>query len=166
MLSPAPYSRPTRRSPRGFRRTPDAAPTRPAASVDRAGRQKISAFTFRKAECVLSLPRRRIRFRCVGHFAFSLSEGQDFFIWIRCNPLKSPDSAKGFQGNPSYFAWIYLVLLGFHLADLAHIPSMAEGIPPGLRPDGEPMRHAADGDRLHRAIVGVEGIDHAVIAAR
>ena len=26
---------------------------------------------------------------------------EEFFIWIRCNPLKSPDSAKGIQGNPS-----------------------------------------------------------------
>jgi hypothetical protein len=36
-----------------------------------------------------------------------------FFIWILCNPLKSPDSAKGIQGNPSFFPWFYLVLLGF-----------------------------------------------------
>jgi hypothetical protein len=27
--------------------------------------------------------------------------------------LKSPESAKGIQGNPSFFARIYLVLLGF-----------------------------------------------------
>ena len=27
--------------------------------------------------------------------------GTDFFIWIRCNPLKSPDSAKEIQGNAS-----------------------------------------------------------------
>jgi hypothetical protein len=25
----------------------------------------------------------------------------NFFIWIRRNPLKTPDSAKGIQGNPS-----------------------------------------------------------------
>jgi hypothetical protein len=37
----------------------------------------------------------------------------DFFIWIRRNPLKSPDSAEGIQGNPSFFAWIPLDLLGF-----------------------------------------------------
>jgi hypothetical protein len=30
-------------------------------------------------------------------------EGKNFFIWIRCNPLKSPDSAKGIQGNASLF---------------------------------------------------------------
>src|SRR3984885_10540455 len=39
--------------------------------------------------------------------------GKDFFIWIRCNPLKSPDLAKGIQGHPSLFPWFYLVLLGF-----------------------------------------------------
>jgi hypothetical protein len=37
--------------------------------------------------------------------------GKNFFIWNRRNPLKSPDSAKGIQGNPSFFAWIYLLLL-------------------------------------------------------
>jgi hypothetical protein len=35
------------------------------------------------------------------------------FIWIRRNPLKSHDSAKEKQGNPSLFAWFYLVLLAF-----------------------------------------------------
>jgi hypothetical protein len=39
-----------------------------------------------------------------------LAKEKKFFIWIRCNPLKSPDSAKGIQGNPSNFIWIYLVL--------------------------------------------------------
>jgi hypothetical protein len=38
--------------------------------------------------------------------------GEDFFTWIRGNPLKSPDSAKEKQGNPSFFAWFYLDLLG------------------------------------------------------
>jgi hypothetical protein len=36
-----------------------------------------------------------------------------FFIWIPYNALKSPDSTKETQGNPSYFAWLYLELLGF-----------------------------------------------------
>jgi hypothetical protein len=36
-----------------------------------------------------------------------------FFIWIRCNPLKSPDSAKGIQGNASNFACFNLDLLAF-----------------------------------------------------
>jgi hypothetical protein len=42
-----------------------------------------------------------------------------FFIWIRHNPLKSPDSAKGIQGNARIFAWIYLVLFGFTWHELA-----------------------------------------------
>jgi hypothetical protein len=33
---------------------------------------------------------------------------RNFFIWIRHNPLKSPESAKGIQGNPSSFPWFYL----------------------------------------------------------
>ena len=32
---------------------------------------------------------------------------------------------------------------------LAHVARVPEGIAPGLRPDREPMRHAAHGDRLH-----------------
>jgi hypothetical protein len=40
---------------------------------------------------------------------------KDFFIWIRCNPLKSPDSTKGIQGNASFFACISLDLLAFTL---------------------------------------------------
>jgi hypothetical protein len=36
----------------------------------------------------------------------------NFFIWIRCNPLKSPDSTKGIQGNPRSFAWFSLDFLG------------------------------------------------------
>src|ERR1700727_2307279 len=35
-----------------------------------------------------------------------------YFIWICCNPLKKPDSAKGIQRNPRLFPWIYLDLLG------------------------------------------------------
>ena len=35
----------------------------------------------------------------------------DFFIWIRRNPLKSPDSAKGIQGNPSDFSLVFLLFL-------------------------------------------------------
>src|ERR1700733_4599197 len=36
-----------------------------------------------------------------------------FFIWIRRNPLKSPDSDEENQIKPSYFAWFYLAGLGF-----------------------------------------------------
>jgi hypothetical protein len=48
-------------------------------------------------------------------------EGKNFFIWIRCNPLKSPDSTKEIQGNASLFPgfiWICLDLFGRH-AELA-----------------------------------------------
>jgi hypothetical protein len=34
------------------------------------------------------------------------SEGNDFFIRIRCNPLKSPDSEKEMKGNESLFIFI------------------------------------------------------------
>jgi hypothetical protein len=44
----------------------------------------------------------------------------DFFVWIRRNPLKSPNSAKRIQGNASLLAWIYFVLLGFICGKLAH----------------------------------------------
>ena len=35
----------------------------------------------------------------------------DFFIWIRRNPLKSPNSAKGIQGNARIFPWFFLLFL-------------------------------------------------------
>jgi hypothetical protein len=41
---------------------------------------------------------------------------ENFFIWNRRNPLKSPNSAKGIQGNPSFFVWISLDCLGIYLA--------------------------------------------------
>jgi hypothetical protein len=37
--------------------------------------------------------------------------GDVFLAWIRRNPLKSPDSAKGIQGNASDFPWISLDFL-------------------------------------------------------
>jgi hypothetical protein len=46
-------------------------------------------------------------------FEAQCGRGKDFFIWIRRNPLISPDSAKGIQGNPSFFSWIPLDFLGF-----------------------------------------------------
>jgi hypothetical protein len=36
---------------------------------------------------------------------------RDFFIWNRRNPLKSPNSAKEIQGNPSFFVWISWIVL-------------------------------------------------------
>jgi hypothetical protein len=55
----------------------------------------------------------RVSRRRLQAFGAGLKEGKNFFIWIRRNPLKSPESAKGIQGNPSLFPWISLVLLGF-----------------------------------------------------
>src|SRR5277367_4037421 len=40
-----------------------------------------------------------------------LPEETKFFIWIRCNPLKSPESAKGIQGYKQF----YLDFLAFRL---------------------------------------------------
>jgi hypothetical protein len=37
--------------------------------------------------------------------------GEEFFSFFRCNPLKSPDSTKGIQGNASFFPWIPLDFL-------------------------------------------------------
>jgi hypothetical protein len=39
------------------------------------------------------------------------SADDGFFYFFRCNPLKSPDSAKGIQGNASDFPWIDLDFL-------------------------------------------------------
>jgi hypothetical protein len=36
-----------------------------------------------------------------------IASKKDFSIWIRCNPLKSPESAKGIQETPSLFPWFY-----------------------------------------------------------
>jgi hypothetical protein len=37
-----------------------------------------------------------------------LRQAPDFFIWIRRNPLKSPNSAKEMQGNARIFPWFFL----------------------------------------------------------
>src|SRR5258708_39182700 len=50
------------------------------------------------------------------------------------------------------------------LPALPHIPRMPQRIAPRLRPDREAMRHAADGDRLHRSVRRVDGVDGAVVA--
>src|SRR5580704_1807710 len=41
----------------------------------------------------------------------------NFFIWIRHNPLKSPDSTKGIQGNPRNFPWFSLHFLARNSLD-------------------------------------------------
>jgi len=50
-----------------------------------------------------------------------------FFIFFRCNPLKSPDSAKGIQGNARIFP---LVFLGFIWICLARIRALVESASP------------------------------------
>jgi hypothetical protein len=42
-----------------------------------------------------------------------LKMGEKFFIFFGGNPLKSPESAKGIQGNARRFPWTYLDFLGF-----------------------------------------------------
>ena len=47
----------------------------------------------------------------LGAASDRLARQTKFFIWIRCNPLKSPESAKGIQGNTSNFIWICLLFV-------------------------------------------------------
>jgi hypothetical protein len=44
--------------------------------------------------------------------AESETAGEEKIVWIRRNPLKNPESAKGIQGNPSVFVWFYLERFG------------------------------------------------------
>src|SRR5271166_2428212 len=67
-------------------------------------------------------------------------------------PLDAPTPRSGAEGERAL--------------PLAHVARMPERVAPGLRPDGEPVRLAADGNGLDQAVVGVEGVDDAVIAAR
>jgi len=84
--------------------------------------------------------------------------GEDFFIWIRCNPLKSPDSAKGIQGNPSIFPlvllgfpWIYLLVTRPEVVSIRRRPKLvlanlptppARSTAPSRRPGASPSRSA------------------------
>src|ERR1700733_15050208 len=71
----------------------------------------------------------------------------DFFIWICRNPLKSRESAKGIQGNPSSFPWIPLVLLGFPWSEFARqVVSVGSRLTVLSRP-GAPERPRRWGDR-------------------
>jgi hypothetical protein len=51
--------------------------------------------------------RPRLTGRPLETFGAGAERGKEFFIWIRRNPLKSPESAKGIQGNPSFFPWYF-----------------------------------------------------------
>jgi hypothetical protein len=42
-------------------------------------------------------------------------DGNFYFLWVACNPLKSLESDEGIQENPSPFPWFFLVWLGFGL---------------------------------------------------
>jgi hypothetical protein len=46
-----------------------------------------------------------------GHNRVSELKRRGIFYFFRSNPLKSPDSTKGIQGNASFFPWIHLDLL-------------------------------------------------------
>jgi hypothetical protein len=58
-------------------------------------------------------------FRAFVTSGIQCDTGEEFFIWIRRNPLKSPDSTKEIQGNPSYFPWIHLDLAWISLDEFA-----------------------------------------------
>jgi hypothetical protein len=49
--------------------------------------------------------------RAIGAFREPENGRRKIFIWIRRNPLKSPDSAKEMKGNESFFPWISLHFL-------------------------------------------------------
>src|SRR6185369_13400067 len=49
---------------------------------------------------------------------------------------------------------------------LAQVPRVAERVASWLRPDGQPMRLAADGNHLHRAGPCVDRVDDVVVASR
>jgi hypothetical protein len=51
---------------------------------------------------------------------------REIFVWIRRNPLKSPDSTKGIQGNPSLFPWFYLGFLGLIWINLEKLGRCAD----------------------------------------
>jgi hypothetical protein len=63
--------------------------------------------------CAISIPtHRNDHARPDGTFGARHERGKDFFVWIRRNPLKRPDSAKGIQEIQSLFPWISLDLFG------------------------------------------------------
>jgi hypothetical protein len=51
------------------------------------------------------------RTAAIGTFREPENGRRKIFIWIRRNPLKSPDSAKEMKGNESFFPWISLHFL-------------------------------------------------------
>ena len=72
--------------------------------------------------------------------------------------VRAPRRGSPVRGPRPALARLQRILPG-QTAPLAHIAGMAQRIPARLRPDRQAVRHAADGDRFHRAVVGVEGVD-------
>src|SRR5580704_6909410 len=100
---------------------------RPAAAIDTAsGRDQASL---------------------LAHIYTGETTGRKNFIWIRRNPLKSPNSAKGIQGNPSDFVWFYLVFFGQICIGLC-----SRRIPPGhtLTPP-EPLARSSTPSQSYKA---------------
>jgi hypothetical protein len=91
------------------------------AGVSGANQKKASFLARSQNSCYTSIrspdrPRasRKKAWKRLETFETRCDTGKDFFIWIRCNPLKGPDSDEKNQGNPSDFigfAWFYLALL-------------------------------------------------------
>ena len=72
-----------------------------------------------------------------GQSGRRVSARGDFFIWIRHNPLKSPDSTKGIQGNPRNFPWFSLHFLARNSPDSC-ICDASSSVSSGL-PIGSPL---------------------------
>src|ERR1700757_1521527 len=86
----------------------------PEAGTARARQAERRVRSMKRQERPGALNRRAERVRRRGYHTGSernlqreLSERQSFLFFAR-NPLKSPDSAKGIQRNPSFFPWFYL----------------------------------------------------------
>src|SRR3984885_8228853 len=97
----------------------------------------------------------------VETFGTQPETGTRFFYLDSLNSLKSPESAKGIQGNPRTFPWICLVFLGFICMDFAlrlcrrlrnrfrrrgacSVQSIGAGLPPSsVGPANNAIVHAA-----------------------
>jgi hypothetical protein len=55
------------------------------------------------------------RNRALSQSRHVLLQAGNFFLWNRHNPLKSPDSDEGIQGNPNRFSLVFLGLAWFGL---------------------------------------------------
>src|SRR5580704_2278457 len=124
-----------------------------------------TTFYLRKTEFMLPLPSRGIRPHLKAGPRRGLSKRREIFPWIRRNPLKSPNSAKGIQGNASFFAWFYLVLLGLIWRRSAHRSRPSRRTPPRpARRIGDRLRAEQDeddaNDPRHHDAMGEEKPPH------